>query len=174
MKTKLRFLQILLLLFVYFISQAQKTYTLIPKKTGKLNIPMVTGLPPSLKAMAAFYSAMGGTDCFEQQCALTTALGLGRQGSDAQKKLIQKYFPNDKAARLVIGQDCYLPPSSSSSFSNFAALSFAVNGDSIRVNYLLDVYDHGNMKTISGPDIYIFKDQIFINKKRVLYAWTDK
>ncbi len=60
--------------------------------------------------MAALYSAMGGTNCIDQQCELTTALGLGSQGSEAQKALIQKYFPNDKAAMLVLGQECYLPP----------------------------------------------------------------
>jgi hypothetical protein len=153
---------------------AQQAYTIIPKKTGKLNKTVIAGLSPSLKALAAFYSAMGGTNCKDLQCELTTALGLGNQGSDAQKTMIQKYFPGDKAANLVVGQDCYLPPAGSSSFSNFVALSFAILKDTIRVNYQLLVHDHGNTKTISGPDIYVFKSQVFKNKKRVLYAWTDK
>jgi hypothetical protein len=169
-----RTLPLFLLMTIFITSQAQTTYTLIPKKSGKLNRKIVPGLPPSLKALAAFYSAMGGTGCLDQECALTTALGLGKQGSDAQKNLIQKYFPDDKAAKLVIGQDCYLPPSSSSSFSNFASLVFIVFGSEVRVNYQLNVYDHGNLKMINGPDIYIFKNQVFKNKKRVLYAWTDK
>ena len=167
-------LVIFLLLLNYSNSQAQKTYTLIPKKTEKLNKAIITSLPPNLKALAAFYSALGGTNCLDLDCNMTKVLGLGKQGSDAQIKLIQKYFPDDKAARLVISQDCYLPPSSSSSFSNFAALSFVVGGDSVLVNYQLNVYDHGNMKIIRGPDIYIFKNQVFKNKKRVLYAWTEK
>jgi hypothetical protein len=174
MKTIPRFLQVLLLLSLFITGHAQKTYTLIPKKTGKLNKTLVAGLPASLKALAAFYSALGGTNCREEECQLTSALGLGKQGSVAQKNLIQKYFPDDKAAKLVIGQDCYLPPNSSTSFSNFSALGFVVNGASIRVTYQLNVYDHGNLKIINGPDIYIFKNQVFKNIKRVLYAWTDK
>jgi hypothetical protein len=105
-----------LTLILYTNSRAQKTYTLISKKTGKLNASYVATLPPSLKALAAFYSAMGGTNCVDLQCELTTALGLGAQGSEAQKTLIRKYFPDDKAAKLVLGQDCYLPPCTSVSF----------------------------------------------------------
>jgi hypothetical protein len=174
MKTMYRFILVLMLLASYTCSQAQKTYVLIPKKTGKLNKTLVVSLPPSLKALAALYSAMGGTNCLDLQCELTSALQLGKQGSDAQKLMIQKYFPDDKAAKLVIGQDCYLPPVGSVSFSNYGALKFTVNGDSVRVDYQLDICDHGKTKTINGPDLYIFKNQVFKNIKRVLYAWTDK
>ena len=174
MKTILRFLQIIFLLFIFENSLAQKTYTLISKTTEKLNKPVVTSLPPYLKGLAALYSAMGGTNCMDLECTLTTALGLGKQGSDAQKMLIQKYFPDDKAAKLVIGQDCYLAPNSASTFSNFASLSFVVSGENVRVDYALKVYEQGNLKVINGPDIYVFKNQIFKNKKRVLYAWVDK
>jgi hypothetical protein len=174
MKPIVRFLLVIILLAFLTTGRAQKTYTLISKKTEKINKAVVTSLPPYLKALAAFYSAMGGTNCLDLECDLTLALGLGKQGSDAQKKLIEKYFPDDKAAQLILGQDCYLPPGSSSSFSNFSALSFMVNGENVQVNYLLHVYDHGNMKVLQGPDIYIFKNEVFKNKKRVLYAWTSK
>lgn len=174
MKTNRRFLLLFLLLSNYTFILAQKTYTLISKKTEKLNKSAIASLPANLKALASFYSAMGGTNCLDQECALTTALGLGKQGSDSQKNVIKKYFPDDRAAALVLGQDCYLAPASASAFSNFAALSFVVSGDSVRVNYQLNVYDHGNMKIINGPDIYIYKNQVFKNKKRVLYAWTSK
>ncbi len=117
---------------------------------------------------------MGGTDCIELHCELTSALGLGKQGSDAQKNMIKKYFPDDKVAQLVIGQDCYLSPSTSPSYSNFLTLSFTVNKNIIQVNYQLIVMNHGNVKKINGPDIYIFENHVFKNKKRVLYAWTDK
>jgi len=169
-----RFAVILVLVFIHIPGSAQKSYILIPKKTGRVDIKMAAALPPHLKAIAAFYSAMGGTSCTEGECALTTALGLGKQGSDAQKKIIQKYFPGDKAAALVVGQDCYLPPGSSSSFSNFQSLSLSVEGEIVRVNYILAVYDHGNAKMIQGPDIYQFRNQVFQIKKRVLYAWTNK
>ncbi len=159
---------------MFLKSEAQKTYVLIPKKGGKLNTKLIAGLPSRLRGLAALYSAMGGTNCLDQECGLTTALGLGNQGSEAQKKLIQKYFPDDKAAKLVISQDCYLQPSSSSAFSNFVSLNFIVSGDSYQVNYELNVFDHGNMKIIRGPDNYTFSNGIFINTNRVLYAWTDR
>jgi len=174
MKERICFLLNLSLLFILTTSHAQKTYNLIPKQSGKVNNKLAASLPPEIKAMAAFYSAMGGTNCLDQECVLTTALGLGRQGSDEQKALIRKYFPDDKAARLVLGQDCYLPPASSISFSNFLSLSIQVVKDTFKVNYRLAVYNQGNMKTIQGPDVYLFKNQVFKNKKRVLYAWTDK
>lgn len=163
----------LLLAFTYQ-SHAQKIYVLIPEKTSKVNSKLAAGLPQHLKAMAALYSAMGGTDCLEQECALTKALGLGKQGSDAQKALIQKFFPEDKVATLVVEQDCYLPPSASSSYSNFLNLSLAVNRDTVKVNYRLAVYDHGHAEIFRGPDIYLFSNQVYKNKKRVLYAWVDK
>jgi hypothetical protein len=155
-------------------STAQKTYDLIPKKSGKVNRNLVAGLPLNLKAMAALYGAMGGTDCLDQECLLTNALGLGKQGSDKQKNLIKKYFPDDKVAMLMLEQDCYLQPASSSSFSNFLSLSFIVNGNAIQVNYQLAVYDHGNMKIIQGPDSYVYNNQTYKNTKRVLYAWVGK
>jgi hypothetical protein len=167
----------LLLIFLLTRSQSghsQKTYILISKNSGKLNNGVIAALPPSLKAMAALYAAMGGTGCMDQQCALTTALGLGNQGSDAQKKLILDYFPEDKAAKLVVGQDCYLPPAGSASFSNFTYLAIVVLGSEVQVRYELDVLNHGNIKKIMGPDIYLYSNQKYKNKKRVLYAWTSK
>jgi len=169
-------LGLLVLMIPFSLSQGycQKTYIIIPEKTAKVNEQQVTGLPKNLKAMAALYSALGGTDCVERECALTKALGLGSQGSVAHKALIQQYFPDDKVAKLVLGQDCYLPPSGSSSFSNFLSLSFSVNQDTVRVNYRLAVYDHGQTKIFRGPDVYLFTNQVFRNRKRVLYAWVDK
>lgn len=168
------FLLLLSVLILLTGIRAQKTYELISKKSGKVNKNIVGSLPEHLKAVAAFYSAMGGTDCLEQECVLTTALGLGKQGSDAQKDLIKKYFPDDKVATLLLGQDCYLPPGSSSSFSNFLSLSISVHGNSVQVNYRLAVYDHGNMKIIQGPDNYLYNNQTYKNTKRVLYAWAAK
>lgn len=153
---------------------SQVTYDLIPKKSAKVNKSLAARLPENIKAIAALYSAMGGTDCLEQDCVLTGALGLGQQGSDAHKKIIQKYFPDDKVARLILGQNCYLPPGSSTSFSNFLSLVIVVHGSSVQVNYQLAVYDHGNEKIIQGPDDYVYQNKTFKNTKRVLYAWADK
>lgn len=174
MNKKKCFLLLLTALIFLTSTQAQKTYDLIPKKSGKVNKALVAALPIHLKAMAALYSAMGGTDCLEQECVLTTALGLGKQGSDSQKNLIRKYFPEDKVAALVLGQDCYLPPGSSSSFSNFLSLSFTVDGNTVLVNYRLAVYDHGNTKIMQGPDRYQYQHERYKNTRRVLYAWANK
>ena len=174
MKFYFRLFPILFLLVTFEAIHAQKTYTLLSKKTGRLNYSLINSLPPSLKALAAFYSALGGTNCADQRCELTTALGLGNQGSPAQKELISKYFPGDKVANLLIGQDCYLSPCGSSSFSNFVFLSFTEKGVEVEVNYELDVLNHGNVKKIFGPDIYMMNNQTYKNKKRVLYAWADK
>jgi hypothetical protein len=174
MKRGVDFITAIFLLLFHINSQAQKTYEIISKKTGRINTRLAARLPVNLKAMAAFYSAMGGTDCLELECALTTALGLGKQGSDAHKALIKKYFPNDNAAKLVIGQDCYQPPSSSSAFSNFRSLALYVNLDTVKVNYQLTVFERGSTKIIKGPDIYLFRNNVFINIKRVMYAWTTK
>lgn len=174
MKIKSRILLLLLPLLILITGHAQKSYILLSKKTGKINQSVIATLSPSLKGLAALYSAMGGTNCMELHCELTTFLGLGNQGSDAHKQLIEKYFPDDKAAKLVIGQDCYQPPNSSASFSNFISLSFIVMGDEIQVNYELEVFNHGTVKKIKGPDIYTLKNQVFKNKSRVLYAWTGK
>jgi hypothetical protein len=162
---------IIFLTVMFTKSVAQKIYDLIPRKTGKVNKMVIANLPLHLKGMAAFYSAMGGTDCFEMECTLTTSLGLGKQGSDSQKNIILKYFPEDKVARQLISQDCYLPPSGSSSFSNYKYLAFTISGDSILVNYFLAVYEHGRSKIIRGPDLYLYKNHVFRNRKRVLYAW---
>ena len=174
MKSIARLFPLFILMSVHTSIFAQKTFSLIHYESKKLNKTTITGLPNHLRGLAAFYSAMGGTDCKEQECELTTELDLGKQGSDAQKNLIRKYFPGDKVAQLVLGQDCYQSPSTSLSFSNFQSLSFVVKKDTIQVNYRLVILEHGNVKKISGPDIYLFRNQVFKNIKRVLYAWMDK
>jgi hypothetical protein len=154
--------------------EAQKTYAVISKKTAQVNPAVINQLPPNLKALAAYYSAIGGTQCRQQACRLTTALGLGNQGSPQQITLIQKYFPDDKVAKMICGQNCYLPPDSSAAYSNFVYLTFVISGENIKVNYQLAVYDRGHTKMISGPDTYTFQNQVFKEKKRVLYSWVDK
>jgi hypothetical protein len=152
----------------------QKSYVLISQNKAGVNLSVIKQLPENLKAMAAYYSAIGGTHCMQQSCRLTTALGLGNQGSPEQIKLIHQYFPDDKVAKMVCGQNCYLPPDSSAAYSNFLYLSFLVSGNHVQVNYKLAVFDHNRKKMISGPDSYIYHDQVFKEQKRILYAWVDK
>jgi hypothetical protein len=165
---------VVLLLMIYTEGSAQKTYTIISKKGSMVNRAAIKQLTPSLRALAAYYSAVGGTKCKELSCELTTALGLGSQGSEEQKELIQKYFPDDKVAQMICGQNCYLPPENSLSYSDFEYLSFTVNGENVLVNYRLIVYNRGATKTIDGPDMYTYDHQVFKDKKRVLYSWVNK
>src|SRR5258707_15551593 len=72
---------------------------------GDIDTVTIKKLPEPLKAVPAFYAAMGGTMCYGDSCELTTALGLGKQGSEAHKSLITKYFSGDKVAELVVSQN---------------------------------------------------------------------
>ncbi|WP_415326599.1 hypothetical protein [Chryseobacterium sp. MMS23-Vi53] len=124
---------------------------------GTINEADIKKIPESLKAIAALYSGLGGSNCEGENCELTTALGLGKQGSQAQKDLVKKWFGKDKAAEQLIAQDFYQPPSSASSFSNFQYLNFEQNGDTVTVDYSLSVYNHGSTTDIKGPDKFIIK-----------------
>ena len=159
--------------FIWEITQAQ-TFVLISKPAGSVKTMTIKKLSPSMRALAAYYSAIGGTNCKDHSCMLTTALGLGDQGSPQQIALIQKYFPEDKVAKMLCGQNCYLPPDNSAAYSNFNFLSFTIEGENVRVNYELKVYERGHTQILKGPDLYTLKNQVFTEKKRVLYAWMDK
>jgi len=141
---------------------------------GKIDITTIEKLNEQLKALTAFYSAMGGTMCNGDYCDLTTALGLGKQGSDKHKNLIRKFFPNDKVAEAVLKQDCYLRPSGASTFSDFEYLTIIDKGDTIVVDYRLMFYNRGEIKWIKGPDIYLFKDNKFEKVKRNLWTFAEE
>src|SRR5689334_16197473 len=99
--------------------QAAKTETFILiNKTnsipGTVNQAAIAKLNEPLKAIAAYYSSMEGSNCNNDMCELTTALGLGKQGSDTHINLIKKWFHNDKTAKQLIAQRCYLGPNSAS------------------------------------------------------------
>lgn len=141
---------------------------------GHINDAVVSQLKEPIKALAAFYAAMGGTDCDGERCKLTTALGLGKQGSEAQQKLIARYFPNDKVAQTVLEQNCYLRPSGASSFSDFAFLRVTEHGDTIRVDYKLMNYNQGKETWISGPDVYLINNNVFQKVKRNLWTFAER
>jgi len=133
---------------------------------GILDSAALDALDEPLRAMAAFYAATGGTDCDGAHCALTTALMLGKQGSEAHKSLIARYFPTDSLAQQVLAQDCYLRPSGASSFSEYASLSFSTQQDTVTVNYRLLLYHRGKADWKNGSDKYIFKAGTFSNINR--------
>jgi hypothetical protein len=136
---------------------------------GEIDTSTIEKLNEPLKALAAFYSAMGGSLCNGEYCDLTTALGLGKQGSKNHKSLIKKYFPNDKVAETVLKQDCYLRPSGASTFSDYEFLTIIDKGDTVLVDYKLMYYNRGEIDWIEGPDLYLFKDTKFEKVKRNLW-----
>ncbi|MFD2968302.1 hypothetical protein [Sphingobacterium bambusae] len=140
---------------------------------GNINDGVASQLKAPIKALAAFYAAMGGSGCDGETCKLTTALGLGKQGSDAHKKLIQDYFPDDKVAKTVVAQDCYLRPSGASTFSDYDYLNITEYGDTLRVDYKLLQYNQGTEKWTEGPDMYILKDNVFQKIKRNLWTFAE-
>lgn len=154
-------------------SPAVTSYPLILPATqipGTIDDSLATHLPAHIKALAAFYAAMGGSDCDGEYCGLTSALELGKQGSSDQQALIRDYFPADKVAETVLAQNCYLRPSGASSFTEFAYLTIRDYGDSVSVDYELFAYDRGQGTRTEGPDIYSFKGGKFKNTSRNI--WT--
>ena len=157
--------------------QPTSYYKLIQKTNeipGEIDTAEVNRLPEYWTALAALYSSVGGSMCNGETCELTTALGLGKQGSDLQKSLLKKYFPNDKIAELVLKQDCYLRPSGASSFSDFQYLTIIEQGDKVTVDYNLYYYSRGKSGYTRGPDQYLFKDSTFKKIKRHLWNSVDK
>jgi hypothetical protein len=140
---------------------------------GEIDSATIEKLNEPLKALTAFYSAMGGTMCSGDFCELTTALGLGKQGSDKHKNIIMKYFPNDKVAETVIKQNCYLRPSGASSFSDYEFLTIIDKRDTVLVDYKLMIYNRGEIEWIEGPDLYLFKNNKFEKLKRNLWTHSD-
>ena len=160
-------------------TETQQTicYKLIQKTNdipGNVDSTEVSRLPEYLKALAALYSSVGGSMCNGETCELTTALGLGKQGSDLQKSLLKKYFPNDKIAELVLKQDCYLRPSGASSFSDFQYITITQQGEKVTVDYNLYYYSRGKTGYTRGPDSYLYKDHVFKKLKRNLWHSIDK
>ena len=125
-----------------------------------------------MKAIAALYSGLGGSNCNNGNCELTTALGLGKQGSQVQKDLVKKWFGKDKAAEQLIAQDFFQPPNSASGFSDFQYLTFEQNSDTVTVNYSLMIYSHGETTYIKGPDKFLINGNTIETINRNI--WKDK
>lgn len=156
------------------IKEVNEKFTLIKKSKqtpGDINKADIDKLSEPLKAIAALYSGLGGSNCSGENCELTTALGLGKQGSQAQKDLVKKWFSNNKAADQLITQEFYQSPNTASNFSDYEYLTFEQNGDTITVNYNLLIYNHGQSTSIKGPDKYIIKGNIIETINRNI--WKD-
>lgn len=125
------------------------------KVPGSINSNDISKLSEPLLAIAAFYSGLGGSNCNGKICELTSALGLGKQGSQKHKNIISKWLPNNTAAKQLLAQDCYQPPNGASSFSNYEYFALDKRGDTIYVNYNLIYWNRGSSQIIKGPDQYL-------------------
>jgi hypothetical protein len=169
----------LLLLVISFINlgNAQtSTYKIITEFAdafeGDIDTSEINKLNEPLRALTALYSALAGTECDTSTCELTTALGLGSQGSEVHKSLIKKYFPADKLAKNLIIQDCYLRPGGASTFSEYAYLTITQTKDTFKVNYKVNFYDHGNDSYTKRLDVYLLRNNQFKAIHRSRTRWT--
>lgn len=131
-------------------------------KLAEINKVDVAKLSEPLKALAAYYSAFAGNNCDKDNCELTSALGLGVQGSDEHKALIKKWFRNDKVANKLIAQNCFQSPNGSSNFSNYRSLVFEVKNNTININFSILNYDHGKSHREDGHNKAVIKDNQII------------
>jgi len=170
----MKFCFLILLLILSLVNLKGKaqtsTYKIITEFAGTwdgiIDTTEIKRLDDPLKALTAFYSALAGTNCDTSTCDLTTALGLGTQGSDAHKALIKKYFPNDKLAKEVVAQNCYLRPDGASTFSEYCYLTITTSKGEIKVDFKVYFYDHGNDSYLTRQDTYLFQNHIFKVVKR--------
>lgn len=148
-------------------------YTIIRKNDslpGAIDRDAIDRLSTPYKAVAAFYASLAGSLCEGDSCGLTTALGLGKQGSALHQSLIKKYFPNDKVATLLLAQECALPPSGASCFSEYEYLTIASKGDTCIVDYNILTYARGDSKWTHGPDKYLWDGHVFHMLQRRVYT----
>jgi hypothetical protein len=174
MKKSISILAITMLFLLGFKSEQESKYVLIRTvvkqipnfkkkvKVAEVNQKDVDKLDETLRALAAYYSSLAGSNCDRNTCDLTKALFLGMQGSSEHKKLINKWFPNDSIAKIVVRQNCFLASSGSSYFRNYSYLEFVVKADTIIINYDVTVYDHGKTSTIKGPDKVLLRNNEII------------
>jgi hypothetical protein len=128
-------------------------------KVAEIDKVQMEKLSKPLKARAAYYGALAGSNCDGKNCELTSSLGLGAQGSDEHKELIRKWFPKDTVAIKLIAQNCFQPSSGSSYFTNYSSLVFEVANNTVLINYTVIKYDHGKSSIQKHQD----KATIMIN-----------
>jgi hypothetical protein len=140
-------------------------------RIGAVDYKNIDRLNEPLRALAAYYSCRIQSDCtFDSTehiiCELTTALGLGQQGSDKQIAVLRKWFPDDEDVRSIIGDNCWVGMPGSSNFLEYRSLIFEAYNDTVAVNYQYIHYSHGDVSTIVKKDIVrIKKDQIVFVKR---------
>ena len=131
----------------------------------------INKLKGPLRGLAVYYTCWIQSDCtFDTTgnviCDLTTALGLGYQGSDEQIEELEKWFPNDKDVKSAIDNRCSVGMPGSSNFLEYSLLKFTVRHDTVTVNYEYDHYEHGHNSIIRRKDVAIIKNNkiVFIRQ----------
>jgi len=153
---------------------------ILPNENNHINTSDINKLSEPLKALTALYAALGGTNCMNDAdattCELTTALGLGNQGSEEHKNFIKKYFANDKLANAIIKQDCSLPPNGASFFTEYDYLTISDIDDTIKVDFKISAVNtrEDDVKIKKGTDVYTFRDNEFTKIKRSIFPELDK
>ena len=133
---------------------------------AEINKSAIDKLDEPLKALAAYYSALAGSNCDGKYCELTSALGLGDQGSKAHIELIKKWFPNDKIADSLVAQSCFQSSSGTSYFTNYNTLIFELEKDTVTIEFSITKYDHGKSSLQKGFNKAIIKSNEIVIIKR--------
>jgi hypothetical protein len=111
---------------------------------AEINQKDIEKLNEPLRALAAYYSALWGSNCNrDDSCDLTTALGLGKQNSVEHKELLKKWLPKDSVVKKMINQDCFVGISGANHFCDYDFLKFEQRQDTLIVNYQSNCYDTG-------------------------------
>lgn len=146
---------------------------------GIIDSLTIQQLNEPLKALIAFYAAIGyGTNSNCNQ--LVTRLGLGKLGSQQQKKIIRKYFPSDSVAEKVIKRNYPSKSTFNDTFSNYTYMTLFVIGDTIKVDYSLFYYQKGLIGSYDGiggnsigKDVYLYKENKYLKLQRNIWPYTD-
>lgn len=130
-----------------------------------INLKLIVRNEP-LKALAAYYSSLADSNCDGHTCGLTTALGLGSQGSAEHKNLLLKYFPNDTIVKNMLKINCWVGINGSSNFYTYHFLTFEQSHDTVSIDYQINHYDHGKGSNSTNHDIAILSDKVIVFIKR--------
>lgn len=144
-------------------------------KVARINSNDIKKLDEPLKALAAYYCGLGGSNCdinanHKEVCDLTSALGLENQGSSKHLSLLQKWFHDDSIVTKMISQNCFLSISGSNDFSNYSYLKFKQSNDTIWIKCKLDYYNSGNSRSETFNEMAIIKkNEIKFIKRKLIY-----
>lgn len=140
-----------------------------PALQAAINQKDIDKLSQPLRALAAYYSALSGSNCDrEDNCGLTTALGLGKQNSAEHIGILKKWFPDDIQVKKMINQSCFVGVSGANHFCEFSILNFQNRNDTVIVNYEIQCYDQGRGSVFNGKDKAIIGENQIIFEQRAI------